>query len=263
VLTPHLYLWVVWVLLSGLVRHGRKPWPVFKASIWHDLRIAASRWTTGWAVRLWWWIAPLLQIEMDLRLEDVRRSLAKGEQLILVANHQSTIDAFPLLIVAHELGLHPTWAAKKILFWVPGLGQALWLMGAASLDRKGKKQDHDRMLEMSLSAVINGQAVGILPEGHRLGNKRTAERRVGKVYHNGFLLCVKGAPTYRMLVIIIDSTAARAKTMMDAQGLVGSRMTVDVELHDSISHLPEDQQKAWLLGTFERINQLLISRSPT
>ena len=56
----------------------------------------------------------------------------KGKNYIIVANHQSSLDMFPILAATPRT---TTFLAKKELLFVPLFGVAAWLFGIVFIDR--------------------------------------------------------------------------------------------------------------------------------
>ena len=79
-----------------------------------------------------WWGRNLLKIaHIPVQVEGLEH-LEPGQAYVFAANHRSNFDIFALISVLPGRFL---WVAKKSLFQVPVLGQALTRMGSISVDR--------------------------------------------------------------------------------------------------------------------------------
>ena len=80
-----------------------------------------------------WWGRNLLKIaHIPVQVEGLEH-LAPGQAYVFAANHRSNFDIFALVAVLPGRFL---WVAKKSLFEIPVLGQALSRMGSISVDRE-------------------------------------------------------------------------------------------------------------------------------
>jgi len=88
----------------------------------------------------------------------------KGKNFIIVANHQSSLDMFPLLKATPH---RTTFLAKKELLFAPLFGVAAWLYGVVFINRAHSKSARgvmDQTAERISEKKIN---VWIFPEGTR------------------------------------------------------------------------------------------------
>ena len=89
--------------------------------------------------------------------------LAPGQAYVFAANHRSNFDIFALVSVLPGRFL---WVAKKSLFQIPVLGQALSRMGSISVDRDNLRSAV-QSLDRATAIVKRGVSLIIFPEGTR------------------------------------------------------------------------------------------------
>jgi 1-acyl-sn-glycerol-3-phosphate acyltransferase len=110
-----------------------------------------------------WWGRNLLKIaHIPVRVEGLEH-LAAGQAYVFAANHRSNFDIFVLISVLPGRFL---WVAKKSLFEVPILGQALSRMGSVSVDRTNLRSAV-QSLDRATAIVKSGVSMIIFPEGTR------------------------------------------------------------------------------------------------
>jgi 1-acyl-sn-glycerol-3-phosphate acyltransferase len=110
-----------------------------------------------------WWGRTLLQIaRIRVQVEGLEH-LAPGQAYVFAANHRSNFDIFVLISVLPGRFL---WVAKKSLFGVPILGQALSRMGSVSVDRSNLRSAV-QSLDRATAIVKSGVSLLIFPEGTR------------------------------------------------------------------------------------------------
>lgn len=111
----------------------------------------------------WWGRTLLFLAHIPVRVEGLKY-LAPGQAYVFAANHRSNFDIFVLYSVLPGKFL---WVAKKELFKIPVLGQALSRMGSIPLDRHNL-QGAIRSLNAAASKVRAGTSMIIFPEGTRV-----------------------------------------------------------------------------------------------
>ena len=89
--------------------------------------------------------------------------LVPGQAYVFAANHRSNFDIFALVAVLPGRFL---WVAKKSLFQIPVLGQALSRMGSISVDRDNLRSAV-QSLDRATAIVKRGVSLIIFPEGTR------------------------------------------------------------------------------------------------
>jgi 1-acyl-sn-glycerol-3-phosphate acyltransferase len=110
-----------------------------------------------------WWGRNLLKIaHIPVRVEGLEH-LAPGQAYVFAANHRSNFDIFVLISVLPGRFL---WVAKKSLFEIPVLGQALSRMGSVSVDRSNLRSAV-QSLDRATAIVKSGVSMIIFPEGTR------------------------------------------------------------------------------------------------
>jgi 1-acyl-sn-glycerol-3-phosphate acyltransferase len=110
-----------------------------------------------------WWGQNLLRVaHIPVEVEGLEH-LVPGQAYVFAANHRSNFDIFALVSVLPGRFL---WVAKKSLFQIPVLGQALSRMGSISVDRDNLRSAV-KSLEQATAIVKRGVSLIIFPEGTR------------------------------------------------------------------------------------------------
>ena len=110
-----------------------------------------------------WWGRNLLKIaHIPVQVEGLEH-LVPGQAYVFAANHRSNFDIFALISVLPGRFL---WVAKKSLFQIPVLGQALSRMGSISVDRDNLRSAV-QSLDRATALVKRGVSLIIFPEGTR------------------------------------------------------------------------------------------------
>jgi 1-acyl-sn-glycerol-3-phosphate acyltransferase len=110
-----------------------------------------------------WWGRSLLKVcHIPVEVEGLEH-LVPGQAYVFAANHRSNFDIFVLISVLPGRFL---WVAKKSLFEVPILGQALSRMGSVSVDRTNLRSAV-QSLDRATAIVKSGISMIIFPEGTR------------------------------------------------------------------------------------------------
>ena len=82
-------------------------------------------------VPLLWLISPILQL--SVRIRGLEKLYKCQSPYIIVCNHQSSLDVYPLFRI---LPPRTVALAKKALLYVPVFGQAAWLIHTVFIDRR-------------------------------------------------------------------------------------------------------------------------------
>ena len=110
-----------------------------------------------------WWGQNLLRVaHIPIQVEGLEH-LVPGQAYVFAANHRSNFDIFVLVAVLPGRFL---WVAKKSLFHIPVLGQALSRMGSISVDRDNLRSAV-QSLDRATAIVKRGVSLLIFPEGTR------------------------------------------------------------------------------------------------
>jgi 1-acyl-sn-glycerol-3-phosphate acyltransferase len=119
-----------------------------------------------------------------------RRALVRGldkvnaeNGAILMANHTSHLDP-PLIIAINKIPIR--FLTKKILFYFPFFGWALWMTGHIPINRSDRSSAFSS-LDRAAELISTGRLVAIFPEGTRSDTKELHPFKKG-----GFVLAVKG-----------------------------------------------------------------------
>jgi 1-acyl-sn-glycerol-3-phosphate acyltransferase len=110
-----------------------------------------------------WWGRNLLKAaRIPVEVEGLEH-LVPGQAYVFAANHRSNFDIFALVAVLPGRFL---WVAKKSLFQIPILGQALSRMGSIPVDRDNLRSAV-KSLDQATALVKRGVSLIIFPEGTR------------------------------------------------------------------------------------------------
>ena len=110
-----------------------------------------------------WWGQNLLRVaHTPIQVEGLEH-LVPGQAYVFAANHRSNFDIFALVAVLPGRFL---WVAKKSLFQIPILGQALSRMGSIPVDRDNLRSAV-QSLDRATATVKRGVSLIIFPEGTR------------------------------------------------------------------------------------------------
>jgi 1-acyl-sn-glycerol-3-phosphate acyltransferase len=89
---------------------------------------------------------------------------------VVVANHESVLDIMACFLAATPLPIR--FLAKKELFKVPILAQAMRAVGIVEVDRAARTTIHEKVNQQAAALVASGRSLIIYPEGTR---SRTGE----------------------------------------------------------------------------------------
>lgn len=108
---------------------------------------------------------PLLTLtKRDWRgTENLRRTYPGGDGIVVVANHLSWFDPFPLCHVLWDNGRTPRILVKDALFHTPVIKNVL--VGAGQIPVARSTADASQAVEEAVAAVRDGEAVVLYPEG--------------------------------------------------------------------------------------------------
>jgi len=116
---------------------------------------------------------------MGIRPEYVGIEHARSsEPRIFLANHLSTLDIWAL---APALPDTTRFVAKKSIFWIPVLGQAMSIAGFIPIDRSDRTRAV-RSLSRAAERVRNGESVILFPEGTRSRDGKLARFKRGSFH---------------------------------------------------------------------------------
>jgi 1-acyl-sn-glycerol-3-phosphate acyltransferase len=97
--------------------------------------------------------------------------IPEGRPLIIVSNHQSTMDIPPVIIAFRKN--HPKFISKiELGKWIPSISYNLRHGGSVLIDRKNPRQSVKDILTLGKHIEANNYAACIFPEGTRSKNGR-------------------------------------------------------------------------------------------
>jgi len=121
-----------------------------------------TRGPVHWAAMMWAktlvWLSPHWEFEIT-----GREHLEPGKPYLIIANHQSALDIFAVLIA---FGGHFKFLAKKELFKTPFLGWHMSLAGYIPIDR-GNKESAKNAMMLAGKWLERGVSLLFFPEGTR------------------------------------------------------------------------------------------------
>lgn len=134
-------------------------------------------------------INPLWKVTIENRFR-----MEKGQSYIILANHQSLLDA----LAVYQLHFPFRWIAKQELFRIPVVGWVLFLNRYIPVIR-GDKISKDKMIRRAVRSLNEGISILIFPEGTRSADGNLASFREG-----AFNIALESKAL--MLPVIIDGT---------------------------------------------------------
>lgn len=111
--------------------------------------------------RIWSrWILASLRIPWTVFRND---ALDREQAYVFMSNHRSTFDIFALfLAIDHRFRM----VAKRVLFFIPIFGWALWMCGFIPINRSNRQSAIDS-LNRAAQRIRSGVSVLVFPEGTR------------------------------------------------------------------------------------------------
>ena len=144
----------------------------------------------------------------------------RGSPCILLCNHQSNFD---ILALVQSLPGQYRILAKRVLFFIPVFGWAIWLAGCIPVDR-GRRDRAIRSINRAAEKVRRGRSVLIFGEGSRSGDGSLQPLKKG-----GFHLALQsGAP-----IVPISISGSRAVLPKGGRHIRPGR--IDVVISDPIA----------------------------
>ena len=130
--------------------------------------------------RIWSrWILVTLRIPWEVYPND---KLDDQQPYVFMSNHRSTFDIFALfLAIDHPFRM----VAKRVLFFIPIFGWALWMCGFIPINRSNR-QSAIESLNSAARRIRSGVSVLVFPEGTR-GDGRTLQ----PFKKGGFVMALK------------------------------------------------------------------------
>jgi 1-acyl-sn-glycerol-3-phosphate acyltransferase len=115
-----------------------------------------------------------------------RDHVPAGGSCVYMSNHQSHFDVLALVIA---LPGQYRILAKRVLFYIPVMGWAMWLAGFIPVDRS-KRDKAIRSIDRAAEMARRGRSILIFAEG-----TRSEDGRLQPLKKGGFVLAIKaGAP---------------------------------------------------------------------
>lgn len=111
----------------------------------------------------WWSKAWLTASGTELTIEG-RENVDKGRSYVVVANHLSTLD---IMVCFVAVGIPIRYLAKKELFRIPLLAQAMRAIGIVEVDRAARSSVHNSVNQQAQKLIEHNRSLIIYAEGTR------------------------------------------------------------------------------------------------
>jgi len=111
----------------------------------------------------WWSKAWLTASGTELTIEG-RENVDKGQSYVVVANHLSTLD---IMVCFVAVGIPIRYLAKKELFRIPLLAQAMRAIGIVEVDRAARSSVHNSVNQQAQKLIEHNRSLIIYAEGTR------------------------------------------------------------------------------------------------
>lgn len=215
-----------------------------------DYRNRFSRLQTQYSSELLHGISAELGIQTNFTFDGIDPSGGNPGPMIVVSNHQSTIDIIVLYEALRHLEASVRWVMKSELKGTPW-GWAGVETNAAFVDRDGGDADIPAILACGQSAYKDRAAVVIFPEGTRF----KPSKQVPEFTHllpprfGGFSALCDAAPEADVLSVTLHWSGGSqglgfGQAFQDVKGLIGRTLDVHAELVPR--RRVELGRKAWL-----------------
>lgn len=215
---------------------------------------------TLWAYHLF----ALIERILDLNVEWHLPPPVPDRELIVIANHRSSIDPVILLACLHRLGLRNTnWIAKGQMLLVPPVALMGLSIGTMFITRYMPGTD-GLIIERGTKRVLEDHAkVCIFPEGTRFApdKRRDGFQHVLAPRRRGFGILRRALPEASVLSVLFHweegaTGNGQARTIWNMASLHGKRLVVRVTLTEPVTL---DADRDWLVSEFRRWDQELSS----
>lgn len=130
---------------------------------------------------------------------------------IFLANHLSTLDIW---VVAPALPDTTRFVAKKSIFWIPVLGQAMAVAGFIPIDRADRARAI-RSLGRASQRIRDGESVILFPEG-----TRSRDGKLGRFKRGAFHLAIEAGVPVVPVAISGTGKVVRPRSMVVRPGPV-------------------------------------------
>lgn len=161
-----------------------------------------------------------------------------AQPAIYMTNHQSYFDVICLMAM---LPVPMRFVAKRILFYIPVFGQAMWASGHIIIRREDRRQSF-QALDRAAEKIRRGTSVLVFPEGTRSPDHKLLPFKKG-----GFVLALKAQ------VPIIPISITGTRPMMPKNSYRFSRTRVRMVVAEPVRTTGLDlQDKEDLIGRVRR-----------
>lgn len=133
-------------------------------------------------------------------------NLPQNRPLIIVSNHQHTMDIPPIVIGFRKH--HPKFVSKiELGKGIPSISYNLVHGGSALIDRKNPRQSISEIMKLGKHIEKENYSASIFPEGTRSKNGK-----VKKFQHAGIASLLKYAPSALIVPFVIDGNSELMKS---------------------------------------------------
>jgi 1-acyl-sn-glycerol-3-phosphate acyltransferase len=222
------------------------------------LRYRLASWWGMWATVLFWLFRRILNVRFILKMDPAAATLLRTQPCLVIANHQSTLDAL----------IHPSlcWSAgcdnirgvfKMELFKAWFFGSFFRISGSVGVARGGDPNDFTRMREGAARARRENASFIIYPEGTRSTDGNLRDPKIG-----GVMILLKKMKVPIITVMSSWDIYPKAKTIFHGAAYYGRTLTITirppVRLHGS-----RNQLRGWITGEWERMAEELKQQTDT
>lgn len=230
------------------------------------------------AFGVWGWWAWSIQRLIGVKVEITGDKLPKGENAIVIANHQSMADIPVIMCLCMAEGRIPDtkWMVKDVVKYVPGVGWGLIFLDCLFLKRRWA--DDEAAIHRTFKKYVDRSAplwLAIFPEGTRLtpsklkaSQEYAAKVGVKPTSHvllprtKGFAASVFGLKTHVQAVYDVTIKYQGGQSPSLVQFVRGDIDLVQIHVRrHALSTLPEGEQKlgAWLTERLYEKDQLMAT----
>lgn len=155
---------------------------------------------------------------------------------IFLANHLSTLDIW---VLAPALPLTTRFVAKRTLFWIPVLGQAMSVAGFIPIDRKDRASAI-RSLSGASETIRRGASLILFPEG-----TRSRDGRLSRFKRGAFHLALEAGVPVVPVAISGTYDVVRPRSILVRPGPVRVTFAPPVDVADYAGDLDGLSEKVW------------------
>lgn len=171
--------------------------------------------------RIWSrWIFGTLRIPLSV---ESKSRLELDQPYIFMSNHRSIFDIFALFLATeHSLRM----VAKRVLFFIPIFGWALWMCRFIPIDRSDREKAI-KSLESAARKIREGISVLVFPEGTRGPGEPLLPFKKGS-----FMMALKAGVPVVPVVVLGTEDVMEARSLRVGHGAVTVRLGAPIPTAD-------------------------------